>query len=527
MTKDLLHRRLAVVAESHQESVAVVDGERRLTYAQLDARANQIAHVLHDAGVGPGSRVGLYLDKSVEAVAVIHGVLKAGAAYVPLDPQSPPARLALILNDCRVACLVSSSSKASQWIELVAAVAPPQALLLVDGDPSDPLTSADLPPLFMKDAVDAAPTTTPSSRVRADDLAYILYTSGSTGSPKGVMLSHRNALAFVDWGRGTFDVGPEDRLSSHAPFHFDLSVFDLFAASTSGAAVVLVPPATSVLPVQVRRFIESSEITVWYSVPSVLSMLAIRGGLNPGDLPSLRLVLFAGEVFPTKYLRNLMAVLPGARFANLYGPTETNVCTWYDVPALDPDRDDPIPIGRPIHGVDAFGVDHEGLRVEVGCTGELYVNGPTVSKGYWNDPERTARSFVADPRPGASGLCYRTGDLVEPLSDGNLRFIGRIDAQVKSRGYRIELGEIEAALVSHVDVVECAVVAVPDELVTNRLRAFVVTRRTLSSTDLSRYCGERIPRYMVPDSISVVDDLPRTSTGKIDRRSLLAVARTD
>jgi amino acid adenylation domain-containing protein len=518
----LLHQRLTVTAEHHPDRLAVVDGERTLTYAQLECRSNQVAHVLQDAGVGPGCRVGLYLDKSADAVTAIHGVLKAGAAYVPLDPLSPTARLALILDDCAVTCLVSSSDKTSSWGELIRVAAPPQALFVIDGDPSDPDPRAGLPPVFTRAAMDAASTSPPRARNGPDDLAYILYTSGSTGNPKGVMLSHTNALAFVDWARRIFSVSPADRLSSHAPFHFDLSVFDLFAASTSGAAVVLVPPGTSVLPVQVRKFMESQGITVWYSVPSVLSMLAIRGGLQPGDLPDLRLVLFAGEVFPTKYLRELMAVLPAARFANLYGPTETNVCTWYEVPSLASDEDEPIPIGRPIEGVEAFGVDDDGLQVEVGDTGELYVGGPTVAKGYWNDPERTARSFVPDPRPNAGGLCYRTGDLVQQLSDGNLRFLGRIDAQVKSRGYRIELGEIETALVSHEDVVECAVLAVPDELVTNRLKAFVVVTGSPSAADLTRHCGDRVPHYMVPESISFVDALPRTSTGKIDRRSLLS-----
>ena len=526
MRDDLLHHRLSATAEDHPERVAVVDGDRRLTYAELDVRSNQIARVLGDAGVGAGSRVGLYLDKSADAVTAVHGILKSGAAYVPLDPQSPEARVALILNDCSVSCVVSSMSKAPSVVELAAAMVSPPTVLVIDGDHSDPEFPSGPQRLFMKDAIDAAAMDGTSAQVCADDLAYILYTSGSTGNPKGVMLSHGNALAFVDWSRRTFGVGPDDRLSSHAPFHFDLSIFDLFVASTSGAGVVLVPAGTSVLPVQVRRFMQDEAITVWYSVPSVLSMLAIRGALSPGDLPDLRLVVFAGEVFPTKYLRNLMGMLPGARFVNLYGPTETNVCTWFDVPTLDRNDDEPIPIGRPIDGVDAFAID-DGHRVEVGGRGELYVKGPTVAQGYWNDPDRTARGFVGDPRPGAHGRCYRTGDLVEPLSDGNFRFLGRIDSQVKSRGYRIELGEVEAALISHQDVLECAVVAVPDEVVTNRLKAFVVTKAAVSATELARYCGKRIPHYMVPESIHPVDLLPRTSTGKIDRQQLLSAAHSD
>jgi amino acid adenylation domain-containing protein len=521
VTADLLHFRLAGTVQRFPERLAVDDGESRLTYAELDARSSQFAHVLGDVGVGPGKRVAIYLDKSCEAVAAIYGILKTGAAYVPLDPQSPAPRLARILADCEVSCLVTESAKAAALADLFSPEARPGAVLVVDGTHEIP-DGPHLPPVVMGDALDGAPTTVPSGAVDADadDLAYILYTSGSTGNPKGVMLSHANALAFVDWGIRTFDIGPEDRLSSHAPFHFDLSVFDLFAASGAGAAVVLVPAGMSVLPPSVRRFISDSEITVWYSVPSVLSMLATRGGLAPGDLGSLRLVLFAGEVFPTKFLVQLMHLLPGARFANLYGPTETNVCTWYDVPDLG-NQEETIPIGLAIDGVDVFTVDPDTGAAVIG-PGELYVEGPTVAHGYWNDPERTARSFVADPRPDQHGRCYRTGDLVEHLPDGNIRFLGRIDSQVKSRGYRIELGEIESVLVCHDDVVECAVVAVPDDLLTSRLRAFVVTGGQSSSQELIRFCGERLPRYMVPESVEMITALPRTSTGKIDRQILAA-----
>jgi acyl-coenzyme A synthetase/AMP-(fatty) acid ligase len=268
-------------------------------------------------------------------------------------------------------------------------------------------------------------------------------------------------------------------------------------------------------PTSVARFIADNAITRWYSVPTALTALATKGGLERGAFPQLRTVLFAGEVFPTKYLRQLMALLPHARFYNLYGPTETNVCTYHEVepPATD---DEPVPIGRAIDRVDVFAVADDGT---IGSEGELYVRGPSVMQGYWGDEERTRRALVPDPA-GRSALAYRTGDLVRQDAAGVFHFVGRRDSQIKSRGYRIELGEIEAALVAHPAVEECAVLAVRDELVTNRIKAVVVLREPATDRELARFCLERVPAYMVPESIELVDALPKTSTGKTDRERL-------
>jgi amino acid adenylation domain-containing protein len=516
----LLHDLVAYAARNTRDAPAVVDGDRVVSYGELDGWSNAIARTLVDQGVAPGDRVAIYLDKSAEAVAAVYGILKAGAVYVPFDPTSPSARLAYIASNAEIRVACTSSKKLAALGEIAAAA--PIATAIVLDDP------ADAPSALAVVGADAVHATDPSPfavRRIPEDLAYILYTSGSTGNPKGVMLSHRAALGFVDWAVDALGVNGTDRLSSHAPLHFDLSIFDLFAAAAAGAAVVLVPTSTSRFPVEVHRFIERQAITIWYSVPSVLSMLTLRGGLTVGSLPSLRVMLFAGEVFPTKHLRELMSLLPHAAFWNLYGPTETNVCTAYAVPPLDAANDDPIPIGRAIDGDEAFVVTEADRLAGPGEVGVLYIRGATVMSGYWNDPDRTDRTLAPSPfHAPLRDLAYCTGDLVRARPDGNLEFLGRRDLQIKSRGYRIELGDVEAALHAHEAVVEAAVVAVPDEMVGNRIHAFVAARAETSDRSLIDTCKARLPAYMVPDRLERLDALPKTSTGKIDRQALTQLA---
>jgi amino acid adenylation domain-containing protein len=518
----LLHHLLASSAGCEPDGPAVVDGRSMLTYAELETRSNRLAWLLRDLGVRRGDRVGMYLEKSLHSIVAIYGILKAGAAYVPFDPQAPAARLAFIARNCGIRVLITGIEKADRW-DGIAKLAPGIGRMLVLNATEAELPAGPNDRFVAAKRLDEQPCECPAGAMTDADLGYILYTSGSTGDPKGVMLSHRNAMAFVRWAVDTFDVRSTDRLSSHAPLHFDLSVFDLFAAAMVGAPVVLVPPRTSVFPGEVVRFIEEERITVWYSVPSILTMMVLRGNLRPGRLPTLRTLLFAGEVFPTKYLRKLMALLPSVGFHNLYGPTETNVCTWYSVPALPPESDEPIPIGSAIANDEVFAVTDQGNLAGPGEVGELYVRGATVMRGYWGDLERTGRALLRHPfDSSATDLVYRTGDLVVQDGAGVFRLIGRRDAQIKSRGYRIELGEVEAALYAHPGVLECAVTAVPDELVTNRIKAYVVVREPLGEADLVRFCAIRLPRYMIPEAFEFRSALPKTSTGKVDRQLLAA-----
>ena len=525
MSATLVHDLLGASAARFPGRTAVVDGDRSATYAELEATSNRLARLLAAHGARPGDRIGLYLEKSLEALTGIYGILKAGATYVPLDPGAPAPRLGSIARDAGLRCLITSKEKADLWAPLLAEGAPVETLVVLDGVEGDVAPPDGIEAVTSAALAEHAPDALPKAPRPDSDLAYILYTSGSTGVPKGVMLSHRNALAFVDWATDEFEVTEEDRLSSHAPLHFDLSVLDLFVAAKAGAAVVLVPHQLALFPVDLVRWIRDSAISVWYSVPSILTLLVLRGRLHETELPALRTVLFAGEVFPTKYLHQVMQALPNARFANLFGPTETNVCTWYEVPRWTGEPPASIPIGKPIAGVETFVVGEDGSVVSPGETGELYVRGPTVMQGYWGDEERTRAALQRAWQGDDGGFpVYRTGDLAYLDEHGDWIFLGRRDSQIKSRGYRIELGDIEAALNLHPSVEECAVVAIPDELVTNRIKAFVVTRGDLDEEELSRFCAGQVPRYMTPELYEFLVELPRSSTGKIDRRALSLAA---
>ena len=500
-----------------------------LSYAQLEALSNQVARTLQLAGVRRGDRVGIYVHKSLASIISLFGILKAGGVYVPLDPNAPAKRLAYISRNCDIKVLLTSTEKLASIPQLFSEAARFETLVLTDDQKRDavglPETVQVIPwsDVLSQDSGLLEPVGTIET-----DLAYILYTSGSTGDPKGVMISHRTIFTFINWCYETFQVTERDRMTSHAPLHFDLSTFDIFVTIKAGGTVVLVPEKLSIFPVRLVRLLQDERITITYLVPSILSMMVNYGELGRHDLSSLRTILFAGEVFPIKYLRQLVSAIPHADYYNLYGPTETNVCTYYKVQPkdLDPDCTQPVPIGIACENLEVFAVNEDGERVtEVGKEGELWVRGSGVAQGYWGDPEKTSRGFVRNHlQPHFEEIAYRTGDIVTLDQDGkNWRYAGRRDHMVKSRGYRIELGEIEAALYGCEGIKEAAVVAIPDDLIGNRLAAFIVLMedKQLSIKDLQAYCGERLPRYMIPESIEFRTSLPKTSTGKIDRPTLV------
>jgi amino acid adenylation domain-containing protein len=512
----MLHRYLAEAARRTPERDAVVEpGAGTLSYGALDALSDRVRDRLVRLGVRPGDRVGLWLPKSIDSVATILGALKCGAAYVPVDPTAPAERGGYILANCEVAAIVVEDRFADALRTALAGfAAKPGWLVLPTTGGGAGLAAA----LDAADETDPAPVAATHASA-PDDLAYILYTSGSTGKPKGVMLSHRAAVAFVEWCVATFEPRPEDRFSSHAPFHFDLSILDLYVPQTCGAAVVLVSEDRGKEPVGLAQLIADERISIWYSAPSILAMLVQYGKLATHDYSALRTIFFAGEVFPVVHLRALTELLPKPRYFNLYGPTETNVCTHYEVvPPVPGERTEPYPIGKVCAHLFGLVVDPGGRPVAKGGEGELVIRGDNVMDGYWNLPERTADAFLT-----ADGArWYRTGDLVVEETDGNLRYVGRRDRMVKRRGYRVELGEIEACLYRHPDVLEAAVIAKQDAAAGVKIEAHLATRagKRLGLVAVKQFCSQHLPVYMVPDTVKSHEQLPKTSTDKIDYQRL-------
>ncbi|MGE3539951.1 MAG: amino acid adenylation domain-containing protein [Candidatus Tectimicrobiota bacterium] len=517
------HETLLAVLETavqlYPDRIAIIEPSGGvITYKQLMTLANRLSARLHALGVRPRDRVGLYIRKSIDAVASIFGILQTGAAYVPVDPSAPTTRNVYILSNCAVEAIVSEkrfeTALCTAWAT-VAEDSMPRLFLLDEVGGGHALRQA------LDDADEQHPAPAHETVIpELDDLAYILYTSGSTGRPKGVMLSHRNAVSFVNWCSETFVPQPGDRFSSHAPLHFDLSILDLYVPIKHGCTLVLIAEEVGKDPLRLAPLIAEQRISVWYSAPSILSILAQYGKLEHYDYSALRLILFAGEVFPVKHLRVLQALLPGVRYFNLYGPTETNVCTFFEIPTPIPEeRTVPFPIGKACAHLKTMVVDEYGQEVRPGEEGELCVSGPSVMQGYWALAEQSAGAFLSDTN---GQYWYRTGDLVYEEDDGNYTFVGRRDRMVKRRSYRIELGEIEAVLYSHLSVKEAAVIALPSEEAGVRIKAFLCCRegKRPSLIELKRFCTEHLPLYMIPDLFSFQAVLPKTSTDKIDYQRL-------
>jgi amino acid adenylation domain-containing protein len=512
----LLQQLLTRSTALYPEKTAVWARKRSLSYRELDERSTQLAHLLQRRGLKKGDRVGIFFPKCVESLVCMFGVLKAGGVYVPLDPQAPGERIAYIIANCGIRVLLTTKErKAALAAEVIAAL---DYCVMTDDSGANGSGNKVVPWAMLGDNP-ASPA--PEVVLTETDLAYILYTSGSTGRPKGVMLSHQNALTFVEWCAAKFQVRAEDRLSNHAPLHFDLSVFDVYNAMEAGATVYLVTEDLALFPTTLAQFIEQQQITLWYSVPSALMLLLLHANLKAEKLPHLRTILFAGEVFPMKYLKQLSELLPNVDLYNLYGPTETNVCTYYRVERERLSGMDKLPIGVACENTEVFAVnDQDQIVTKAGEGGELYVRGPSVTYGYWADAEKTRKMVVPNRfQSHFNENMYRTGDLVTLAEDGNYYFQGRRDSQIKSRGYRIELGEIESALLSHPAVREAAAVAIPDDLIGNRIKAVVAAHETqeLKIAELQQFCATLIPKYMIPEQIEFLEALPKTSTGKIDR----------
>lgn len=506
--------------ERYAEREALVIGDVRLTYRALDQRARRVAATLDRYAPAGGEKLTAVLaHRHPTAFAGILGALYRGHGYVPLNPTFPIERTRTMLQRSGSQALVVEPS-AVEGLERLLEDAATMVVLLPDVDDVSRLR-ARWPHHTILGALDLAPADSCElGAVEADDLAYLLFTSGSTGGPKGVMVAHRNVTAFLDVMTARYGFAEDDRFSSTFDLTFDLSVFDLFCPWERGGCAVMPTVSQKLLP---GRYVKDNRLSVWFSVPSTAVMMSRLRMLKPGAYPSLRLALFCGEALPTEIVERFREAAPNAILENLYGPTELTVaCTHYRWDAaLSPNECEYglVPIGEPCPGLEARVVDEELRSVQPGEAGELVVAGPQVALGYWRDPERTARAFVRIP--GEEGTFYRTGDRVRWPREGPLVYLGRMDNQIKVQGYRVELGEIEAVM-RRVSGAESAVAVGWPRTASGAdgIVGFVGVPDGDADAILEKVCG-CLPGYMQPSTIRLVSMFPLNANGKIDRAALV------
>jgi len=516
----LLQSYLDESRRAHPDKPALIDEQGALSYRELHAEATLLAHHLAAAGVRRQDRVVIYLKRSAQVVMAMLGILKADAIYVPVDAKAPVERLLKVVADCQPSALICDQ----QTLLPLAGVEPARLKsvrqLVIFGTTEG--APPGLPHLYWQEAERVSPAP-PAYRNIDADAAYILYTSGSTGTPKGVTVSHLNVANYIDWAVECFGIGPGDRVLGTAPFHFDMSTFDIYTTLRAGATLCIAPDRTLVFPGKLLDLIEKEGVTIWKGVSSLLMYLSSTGSLKKGRIPTLDRVLFGGEVLPTKHLISWMQSYPDKRFFNVYGPTETTgVSAYYPVEKVPSSAGEAIPIGRACSNTEVFVLTEEDRPAGAGETGEICIRGSGLSLGYWNDEQKTAQCFVRNPLGRTQqDRIYRTGDLARVREDGVIEYLGRKDFQVKFMGYRIETFEIEQALLS-LEAVQHAAVLLCDGAQSEvpELVAFLEGPAQVDQEELLRELGHTLPSYMLPKQIITLERLPLTDRGKTDRAAL-------
>ena len=490
-----VHRLFEQQVERAPEAIALVFEECRMSYGELNERANKLAHYLIASGVGPESLVGLMLERSTEMIVALLAILKAGGAYVPLDPVYPPARLSYVLDDARISVLVSDRRSSTP-------LPSPHGvrIICIDSEKNEISQHSDRNPLC---------------RTSGDTAAYVIYTSGSTGAPKGVVIAHRGVCNLVAALVQVFAIHQDSCVLQFASLGFDAAVQEIFTALTTGARLCLMNRETLLSGPRLAELAQEQNVTVATLPPSMLAVL------SPEEWPKLETVVSAGERCPAEVAAHWSR---GRRFVNGYGPTEATVGAMCYEP--DGTRAGEPPIGRPLSNTQIYLLDQYLNLIPVGAAGELHIGGVGLARGYLGRSSLTAEKFIPNlfsAEPGAR--LYKTGDMARYLPDGNIRFLGRRDEQLKIRSFRIEPGEIESTLKEHADVLDAAVLAGEDLRGDQSLVAYVTARRFITGEELRSFARQKLPDYMMPSVFAILDDLPLLANGKLDRGALRVKAR--
>ncbi len=511
---NLLHHNILRSANNFPDRTAFSCLERSYTYQSFNILTNQLANALVDLGVGKGDRVGIYMPRCIESAIAVYGILKAGAVYVPLDAHAPSEQTKFVVKDCGIEIIISVHTMQRKIEDLL------QKNLQLET-----IVGARIPnvkSITWNDVLEKIETYLPSSLISEEDPAYIIFTSGSTGNPKGIVHTHGSAMAYVKNSVKTYALSEKDVIANHAPLHFDISTLGYLSAPYAGASTVILTDAHTILTKSLIELLRKEKVTVWYSVTLALKQMLNSGEFNSINLSTLRWILFAGDVLHPKYLNQLLAALPTARYSNVYGPAEVNQCTFFHIDKRV-SEDESVPLGS-VWDDTEYLILNEDDEILTGKTrGELVVWSKTKMMGYWKQLDRKDIYFQHQVSSEKTLSYYRTGDIVSRDEQGCLTFVGRKDSQVKIRGYRIEIDAVEAAFLSNPHIAEAAVVVVSEEGKEKKLLANIVlvNEDSLGIKEIEAHLKKHLPHYAIPKSIQIRSEFPRTSTGKINRKAIV------